>query len=289
MYALTGASGQLGQLVVKHLLTHIPANQIIATTRTPERLADFSAKGVVVRQADLDDPVSLSSAFAGATRLLIISTDTIGKRFHQHHAAIKAAVSAGVNHIHYTSAPAADPNSPNPIVAEHGQTEAVLAATGVKWTALRNNLYSDFLPGMLGPLLDDGKLFSLAGDSKPIWISREDCARTAADLLAGDGTITGPVDVTGPEALGLTELAERLSSLTGQTVVRQVLTEEELKNYLRAKGLPEQAVGFLLGVLSWITGGDFATVTDLVERATRSRPVSIDETLRSLVLTRVAP
>lgn len=284
MYALTGASGQLGQLALQHLLTKLPANQLIATTRTPEKLAGFAAKGVVVRQADLSDPATLPSAFAGATRLLIISTDAIGSRASQHRAAIDAAVSVGVNHIIYTSAPGADPNSPNPIVKEHGQTEAALAASGVKWTALRNNIYSEVLPETVGVLLSGGQLLSLAGESKPIWISREDCARAAAEVLAGDGTLTGPVDVTGREALGFTELAERLSSLLGRPIVRQILTEEELTAQLLSKGLPAQVAGFLPGIVSWFTRGEFATVTDLVERVTNSKPSSVNEVLRSLEL-----
>lgn len=79
MYALTGASGQPGQLVIKHLLTQVPANQVIAITRQPEKLADFTAKGVIVRQGDFSDPASLPKAFEGATRLLIISTDVVGR------------------------------------------------------------------------------------------------------------------------------------------------------------------------------------------------------------------
>ena len=111
MYALTGANGHLGRLVIKHLLTHVPADQILATTRTPEHLADLAAQGVVVRRADFTNPATLPAAFAGSTRLLIISTDTIGQRVEQHKAAIEAAASVGVGHIVYTSSPHADPNA----------------------------------------------------------------------------------------------------------------------------------------------------------------------------------
>ena len=284
MYALTGANGQLGRLVLQHLLNKVPANQIIATTRHPEQLADFAAKGVIVRPADFSDPATLAAAFEGATRLLIISTDTLGQRAAQHRAAIEAAVTAGVSHIIYTSAPAADPNSPNPILKEHGQTETALAASGVKWTALRNNIYSNTLPNTLGALLDNGKLLSLAGQGKPIWVSREDCARTAAAILTGDGTITGPVDLTGQEALGFPELAQRLSNILGRPIVSEALTEEEFTVHLVAKGLPQPAVAGLSGIVKWLAGGDFATPTNLVERVTGVKPTPVDEVLRTIKL-----
>jgi len=103
MYALTRASGQLGRLVLKHLLTQVPANQVIATTRDPQKLADIAAKGVVVRHADFSDPATLAKAFEGATRLLIISTNVVGQRVEGHKAAVAGAVVAGVSHIVYTS------------------------------------------------------------------------------------------------------------------------------------------------------------------------------------------
>lgn len=284
MYALTGANGQLGRLVLQHLLNKVPANQIIATTRHPEQLADFAAKGVIVRPANFSDPATLAAAFEGATRLLIISTDTLGQRAAQHRAAIEAAVAAGVNHIIYTSAPAADPNSPNPILKEHGETEAALAASGVKWTALRNNIYTEVLPSTLDALLHDGKLLSLAGQGKPIWVSREDCARTAAEVLAGDGTITGPVDLTGQEALGFPELAQRLAKILGRSIVSEALTDEEFTVHLVAKGLPQPAVAGLTGIVNWMSRGDFSTPTNLVEQVTGLKPTPVDEVLRSVKL-----
>jgi len=102
MYALTGANGQLGRLVLQHLLALVPANQILATTRNPHQLNDFETCGVVVRHADFADPATLSTAFAGAKSLLIISTNDIGHRVEQHRAAVEAAALEGVRHVVYT-------------------------------------------------------------------------------------------------------------------------------------------------------------------------------------------
>lgn len=162
MYALTGASGQLGRRVLHHLRRYIPFDQVIALTRTPARLAngaaaaDGAAAGVTVRRADFTDPATLPAAFVGVTRLLIISTDDVmsGKRAGRHQAAVEAAVAAGVAHIVYTSFVGADAGAVHPISRDHRLTEAALAASGVAWTALRNNAYAEAplcpWPGALG-------------------------------------------------------------------------------------------------------------------------------------------
>jgi NAD(P)H dehydrogenase (quinone) len=280
MYALTGANGHLGRLVIKHLLTYVPANQIIATTRKPEQMVDIAAQGIEVRQADFTKPETLSTAFAGANRLLIISTDAVDQRVEQHKAAIKAAADAGVSHIVYTSAPHADPNASHPILAEHGQTEAALAASGMEWTSLRNTFYTELLKDFFGILQVNGQVLIPEGSAKHSWVTREDCARAAAGALAGKLTDIGPIDVTGPEALGFIDLVHRYVSISGQSVDAKVLPEQEILAQVLAKGVPQAAAGFVVG---FVTGRDMATTpTDTVMRASGTEPTSVDEVLRSL-------
>lgn len=283
MYALTGANGHLGRLVLQHLLDQIPADQIIATTRDPQKLADLAAKGVVVRRADFADPATLPAAFAGATSLLIISTDVIGQRVEQHKAAIAGAVAAGVSHIVYTSAPNADPNASHPILSEHGHTEAALAASGVKWTALRNSFYSEVLKDIFDVLLTDGQLSIPEGTAKHSWVTREDCARAAAGALTGKLAEFGEVDVTGPEALSFTDLAQRYSSITSQAVTTRVLPDNEIIAQAVAKGVPAGAAEFLVGFASWVAREVPTTPTDIVERASGTKPAPVDVVLRTLV------
>jgi NAD(P)H dehydrogenase (quinone) len=284
MYALTGANGHLGRLVIKHLLTLVPADQIIATTRDPEKMADVAAQGVIVRRADFSDPVTLPAAFAGATRLLIISTDAVGQRVEQHKAAVAGAVAAGVSHLVYTSAPGADPNSSHPILGEHGQTEVALAASGLQWTALRNNFYSDLLKDFFGLLLVNSQLLLPEGSAKHSWVTREDCARAAAGALAGKLADVGPVDVTGPEALSFIDLAQRYFSVSGQSITTKVLPEQEIMAQVLTKGVPEAVAGFVVGFASWTAREVATTPTDTVERASGTKPSSVDVVLHSLVL-----
>jgi NAD(P)H dehydrogenase (quinone) len=283
MYALTGANGHLGRLVIKHLLTQVPANQIIATTRDPQKLADIASLGVVVRRADFADPTTLAAAYAGATRLLIISTYVVGHSVELHKAAIAGAVAAGVKHIIYTSTPHADPNSTNPLSADHGQTEVALAASGVPWTALRNSFYAEFLKNFLDLLLVKRQLLIPEGSAKHSWIFREDCARAATGALIGKMTITGPVDVTGPEAVSFADLASRLSSFSDHQITAQALPDQEIIAQVTAKGVPADAASSTVRLISQIARESPSTPTDTVERASGTKPTSIDTVLRTLV------
>jgi NAD(P)H dehydrogenase (quinone) len=226
----------------------------------------------------------LPAAFAGATRLLIISTDVVGQRVEQHRAAVEAAVQAGVQHITYTSAPDAATDAPHPVQQEHAHTEIALAASGLQWTALRNNYYAELLPDILRSLLVADKLLVPEGHVKPAWIARDDCARSAAFVLAGKSTLTGPHDLTGPEALGFADLARRWSQLSGHTITPITESDQELTARLVVKGLPEQTAEGIIGLLAWFTRNGQTRVTNVVEQITGTRAVPVDAQLRSLAL-----
>jgi NAD(P)H dehydrogenase (quinone) len=283
MYALTGANGQLGRLVIKHLLTQVPANQIIATTRDPHKLADIASLGVIVRRADFSDPTELAAAYAGASRLLIISTYVVGKSVELHQAAIAGAVAAGVEHIVYTSTPYANPNSTNQLLADHGQTEVALAASGVPWIALRNSFYAEILKDFIALLLVKRQFLIPEGSAKHSWISREDCARAATGALIGKLTTIGPVDVTGPEALSFADLASRLSNLSDHQITAHTLPDQEIIAQITAKGVPAEVARSTMRLISWIAREATEIPTDTVERASGTKPTSIDAILRTLV------
>jgi len=140
MIVVTGASGQLGRLVIEALLKKVPAAEIVAVVRNPEKVADLAARGVQVRQADYDQPASLVAAFKGADKLLLISASEVGRRVPQHRAVINAAKAAGVGLLAYTSLLHAD-TSPLPLAAEHKETESLIRASCLPAVILRNSWY----------------------------------------------------------------------------------------------------------------------------------------------------
>lgn len=278
-FLVTGASGQLGRLTIDHLLK-VGAGPIIATTRSPEKLAEYAARGVDVRGGDFDDPSSLARAFAGARRMLMISTDDLlpGKRFEAHRAAIAAAVLAGVQHLVYTSLTNPGPDSPIPFAADHDQTEAELRACGLPHTILRNNLYTDLFL-MSGPqAAATGHLVAAAGNGTVGYVTRDDCARAAAAALL-DATGTATFDITGPALVGQTDVAMLLSALAGTPIAYVPIDTHTLEAAMVQNGLPAPVASMLASIDAAIAAGTLSVVSPAVEQLTGVRPTSVADFL----------
>jgi NAD(P)H dehydrogenase (quinone) len=271
---VTGATGHLGQRVLHHLVDtlRVPGNRIIATTRKPESLSAWAVKGVVVRTADFENTASLTDAFRGARRLLLISTDAIdrpGRRLAQHKNAIDAAVQAGVSHVVYTSMPEPE-GSPVVFAPDHAGTEAALAASTLPgWTVLRNHWYFETLFNSLpGILARGGKWFSAAGDGKVANISRDDVGRAAACVLAGSYTGKDTFTLSGPHALSVAEQAAAITQAIDKPIQVIPLPVEALIQGMVGAGLPEPVAKLIAsfdtntaaGRASKVTG-DFKAIT----------------------------
>jgi NAD(P)H dehydrogenase (quinone) len=237
---VTGAAGHLGRRVVEHLLETVEPSALVLVTRRPDALADLAARGVDVREGDFDAPATLAAAFAGGERLLLISTDALGRRVEQHRAAVDAAVAAGVRSIAYTSMINPSHSNPAAVASEHRETEEAIRASGLEWTFLRNAIYAEMAVGSTEAVLAGGRLVSNAGDGRNGYVAREDCAAAAAAVLTTDGHAGKAYDITGPEALSATDVAALLSELAGR-VVEPVLLDDDawVAAMVEHAGMPE--------------------------------------------------
>ncbi len=236
---VTGASGHLGRLTVQALLDRgVAANRIIATARTPESLADFADLGVVVRHADYSDPQSLKEAFAGADRVLLISSNAVGQRIEQHRNVIEAAREAGVDLIAYTSAPRAD-TTKMLLAAEHSATEQLIRDSGLDYVFLRNSWYLENYTEQLATTLQHRAILGSVGNGRVSGASRADYAAAAAAVLAGDGPRNHTYELGGDTAFTLSEYAETLSGLVGETIAYVDQSPAEYQGFLESVGLPE--------------------------------------------------
>ncbi|MFE7505913.1 NAD(P)H-binding protein [Promicromonospora sp. NPDC057488] len=219
MIVVSAASGALGRLVVAELRTRVPADQVVAAVRDPERSADLANLGVEVRRGDYDDPASLRDAFAGADRLLLISSPELdtGQRTRQHLAAIDAAVAEGVGAIAYTSFLGADRGG-DPMNAAHHATERALLESGTGHTILRHPFYSDaFINPGLDAAVRSGTLAAATGGRGLNTATRADLAAAAAVVLTDDAHAGRAYDLTGP-LWTYAQLAEALALVTGEPV-----------------------------------------------------------------------
>lgn len=278
---VTGASGKLGRRVVE-LLLEAKAGRVIAATRTPDKLADLSAQGVEIRQADFDNPASLTAAFAGVERLLLISTDVVDgteRRIVQHRNAVNAAVQAGVKHVVYTSLIRPEPGSPIAIAPDHYATEQALASSPLDWTILRNNVYTDFLLFSLPRAAATGQLVAAAGEGGVGYVTREDCARAAAAALAASTSGRTTLDITGPALVTHAELARMVSTIAERPITYVPVTAEVLKAGMVTAGLPEAMAGVFVSFDTGIAQGTLAVVSTAVADLTGQPPQSVGDYL----------
>ncbi len=280
MIALTGASGQLGRLVLNQLLHEVEAARVVALTRTPDCLSPCP---VSTRFADFDDADSLAPAFEGVERLLLISTgvfDPPGRRVRQHTNAVRAAARAGVGHLVYTSIGRADdPAHPAAVAADHRLTEAALAGSGVAYTVLRNSIYTQLALVGLDVMLATGLLLDNTGDGAISYVTREDCAAVAATVLARGGYQGQALEVTGPEALTVAEIAALISEVTRVTVRYVPISDEMTVTGLVAHGMPERTARRFATIGVSVREGFTGLVADTVERVTGCRSTSVADYL----------
>ncbi|WP_333972367.1 SDR family oxidoreductase [Sphingobium aromaticiconvertens] len=245
MLAITGATGQLGRLVIAALLRTVPAGEIAALVRDVDKASDLAAKGVVVREADYNRPETLGPALAGVDKLLLISGNEVGHRVPQHKAVIDAAKTAGVKLIAYTSALHAD-TSPLGLAEEHRQTEALLRESALPTVLLRNSWYTENYTASIPAALQHGVMIGSAGVARIASATRADFANaTAAVLVAPEDQAGRVYELAGDEAYTLAEFADELSRQTGKTITFQNLSEADYKAALVGAGLPEAVAAML--------------------------------------------
>ena len=255
MIAITGATGQLGRLVIEKLKGRGLASDIVALARSTAKAADL---GVAGREADYDRPETLERALAGVDTLLLISSNEVGKRAAQHHNAIEAAKKAGVKRIAYTSLLHADA-SPLNLAEEHRQTEAELKASGIPFTILRNGWYTENYTGSIPGALAGGAFLGSAGEGKISSATRADFADAAIAVLMGEGHEGKIYELAGDEAWTLSDLAAEISRQTGREIPYKNLPETEYAAALEGFGLPE---GFARMIAGWDVGASRGALFD---------------------------
>ncbi|EJF29596.1 MULTISPECIES: SDR family oxidoreductase [Enterobacteriaceae] len=238
MIAITGASGQLGRLVIEDLLKTVKAEEIVAVVRNPAKVDDFASRGVQVREANYGDVSALVKAFSGVEKVLLISSSEVGQRAAQHNNIIAAAKQAGVKLIAYTSLLHAD-KSPLALAEEHIVTEQQLKASGVPFVLLRNGWYTENYLASVPPAIQHGVFIGSAGEGKIASATRADYAAAAAKVMTLDNQAGKVYELAGDRGWTLTELAAEVSQQSGKPVVYQNLNEADFKAALQGAGLPE--------------------------------------------------
>lgn len=283
MIVVTGASGQLGRLVIQSLLKTVPAAGIVAAVRQPAAVADLAALGVQVRQADYAQPATLDAAFQGATKVLLISSSALGERVAQHGNVIDAARRAGVALLAYTSLLHAD-TSPLGLAAEHTATEALLRASGVPHVLLRNGWYTENYLASLPAVLQHGAVIGSAGEGRIASAARADYADAAAAVLIRDDQAGQVHELAGDTSYTLAEFAAEVGRQTGRTIPYVNLPEADYRGALLGAGLPEPLAQLLadsdVGASKGGLFDDGHRLSELIGRPTTALAAMVEAALR---------
>jgi NAD(P)H dehydrogenase (quinone) len=257
MIVVTGATGRLGQLVIDGLLQRVPPAQIIAAVRTPAKAASLTARGVTVRAADYSEPGQLSSAFTGADRVLLISSNDPRQSVAQHTAVIEAARQAGAGLLAYTSLWHADTSTLLTAVP-HRLTEPVIRDSGVPYTFLRNNLYTDHYAPQIRQAAKSGIFVGSAGTGRVASATRADYAAAAVAVLTGNGHENKVYELGGDVAWSYAELVAVLSKATGHEIAYQSIPPAEHHKLLVTAGIPPVVADLFIDTYTGIADGQLA-------------------------------
>jgi NAD(P)H dehydrogenase (quinone) len=274
LVAVTGVTGGLGGRVARRLAERGVTQRLVV--RDPGRAPELA--GAEVATASYDDPGSLRRAFQGARTLVMVSASEDPDRLRLHANVVDAATDAGVERVVYTSFSGAAPQCTFTFGRDHWHTEELIKASGLAWTMLRDNLYLDFLPLMVGP---DGVIRGPAAEGRVAAVTRDDIADVAVAVLEGGDDHTGRTyDLTGPEALTMAEVAEQLTAFAGRPITYHAETLEEAYASRAHYGAPDWEVAGWVTTYAAIANGDLEAVSGDVAAVAGHPPMSLADFLR---------
>lgn len=283
---VTGATGQLGRAIAYKLVEHIPASEIGVSVRDVAKAAELQELGIRVRHGDFAQPDTLRDAFEAADQILMVSSNAAaygGDPLAQHRAAIDAAKASGVKRIVYTSHMSSSPDSAFPPARDHAATEAMLAASGLAWTALRNGFYASSGLFLMGDVLKTG-VIEAPMDGKVSWTAHDDLAAAAAMIVAASTGFDGPtLPLTSAEALDLANVADILTALLGRPIARQTINDDELVAKMTARGAPPSFAKTSLGLYRASRAGEFAAVDPTLEHLLGRPPIAMRDLIAAKV------
>lgn len=283
MIVITGASGQLGQLVISGLLAKTAASNLVAAVRNVGKASHLAALGVQVRHADYNDPATLDAAFRGASKILLISSNELGQRATQHQNVIDAAKRASVELLAYTSVLRAD-TSPLALAGEHRETEAAIRASGLASTFLRNGWYLENYTAHLAPVLARGVVLGSAQQGRVAAAARADYAAAAVAVLLDAARPQQIYELAGEPAFTMAELAAEVARQSGRAVVYTDVPRDAYKAALLGAGVPEGMAELLadsdVGVAQGALDGSGAALRALIGRPATTLAQAVEAGLK---------
>ncbi|WP_284045787.1 SDR family oxidoreductase [Paractinoplanes maris] len=271
LIVVTGASGRLGGRVARKL-----GGALRLVVRDAARAPGIAGAEVAV--AEYRDGDSVRRALAGAETVFMVSAAETPDRVGEHKSFVDAAARAGVRQLVYTSFMGAAPEATFTLARDHWATEEHIRRSGLGFTFLRDNLYADFLPFLVG---EDGVIRGPAGDGRAAVVAQDDIADVAVAVLRDPAAHAGRTyDLTGPAALSMTEVAATISASTGREVRYHDESLSEAYESRASYDAPRWQVDAWVSTYTAIAAGELAAVSTAVPELTGHPATTLAELLQ---------
>lgn len=285
MILVTGSTGKLGSAVAHQLLQQSTREQFAVFARDSSQTARYAAQGISVRIGDFDDPSTLPTAFAGISKLLLISSRAMN-RAEQQKQVVDAAIQAGVEHIIYTSLAVLDISTShvNRLMQSHFDTEAHIVASGLDYTFLRNTMYADAMPEIIGSAWPQHGIRLPGGNGKVPYALRREMGEATGNLLLQSGHEGKTYNITGSASYSYQEIAKTLSQLSGQPILYEDVDPEVFKQQLQAIGLPEFLIYLTAGTVQDIKDYQYEVHSDTLRQLLGREPAGLQAMVQEVFM-----
>lgn len=283
MILITGATGNLGTSVTDQLLKITDPDKFSALARNAEKASSLKEQGIQVRIADFNDVSTLATAFQGVKKLLLISTMDMN-RLKQHENVVDAAVKSGVEHIIYTGLSIKDINTSGvkDLMISHFQTEDYIKQSGLTYTFVRNTMYADAIPQIVGHDVVEGGIFLPGGEGKVPYALRREMGEGIANLLLQDGHENKTYDITGSNSYSYNDIAQELSLILNKSIKYIDADAKTFANILKKSGVPEFAIYLLAGTVYDIKEHQYEIESNILESLLGRPTASLNQFLREV-------
>jgi uncharacterized protein YbjT (DUF2867 family) len=282
MIVLTGTTGNLGSIVLQHLLKLVPPSSIIVSVYNTEGHQKLKDAGVTIRHGDYNKPETLEHAFKGGDKLFLVSSPSMDSnyRIEAHKRAIDAAIKVGIKRIYYTSLAFNNDNSEADVMKAHTGTEKYLKQSGVDYTIIREGCYAAAYPVFLGFFKPGDSTVAVPNDGPVAWVSREDLGEANAKILVSDEYKNETLLLTGPEALTLKESTQVLAKVLNTNIDFKLTSMDE---YVNAHSNTDNVAKLWSTSYPAIQQGETGTVSPLLENILKRKPTTFEERLKVLI------
>ena len=283
MILITGATGQLGTLVIQNLLKKTSASQIAALVRDENKAASLKQQGVDIRVGHYDDTESLQRAMQGIEKVLLIAGTDEVKRVQQHQNVVNAAKKAGVQCIAYTSRTLKDKNTlVNRLMLGHFETEEAIQSSGLNYTFFRNVLYMDSIPGFVGEKVFERGIRLPTGQGKLPFALRSEMAEGIANALLTGDCNNRIYKFTGNESYSFADVAAALTHLSGKAVAFTPVEKSAFESQLKERGVPDGVAQRIVGFMIDIKNGQEDEISPDLQDLLGRQPTSLEVGLKGL-------